>query len=169
MIKNLKKNNGYSLIETIVYTALLVMLVGAITFGTKILLDAYKRTKTIRQIEVAALDSMDRMTREIRNADSVDGANSAYNASPGVLQLISGGGATTTKFYISGQKLFIDENGSSIGTLTNTGIKVSSLVFRHIQATSSEAIKVELTLTSSSTPVISKNFYDSAVVRGSYK
>lgn len=163
--KTLSKVKGYSLIETIVYTALLTILIGAITFATIKLFDSYKKTKVVRQIEVSALNSMDRIMREIRGADSV-GGESAFNTSSGVLSLISG--ATTTRFYLADEKINIDENGINVGSLTNASVKVSSLIFRYISASSSEAVKVEMTFLSSSTPNVSKNFYNTAVMMGSY-
>lgn len=166
MLFNKNKNKGYSLVETIIYVAMLTVLIGAIVYATMILFSVYKRTKTIRSVEVSAIDSMDRIIRDIRNATSVNAGASSFNSSSGILGLISG--ATTTRFYLNNQRIYVEENGSVLGALTASGANVTSLIFRYIQATSSVAVKVEMTITSSSTPDFSKNFYDTAVVRGSY-
>lgn len=163
--KTTNKTRGFSLIETVIYTAMLSILVVAIVICMIKLFDSYKRTKVVRQIETSALNSMDRIIREIRGAESV-GGDSAFNTTSGILSLISG--ATTIRFYLSDQKIYVAENGVTIGALTNSSVKVSSLIFRYINATSSDAVKVEMTFLSSSTPNLSKNFYNTSVLMGSY-
>lgn len=168
-MKNFKlknKNGAYSIIETIIYVAMLTVLIGAIAYATMTLFSVYKKTKIVRSIEVSAVDSMDRIIRDIRNATSVNTAISSFNSSNGILALVSG--TTTSRFYLSNQKIYVDENGTVLGALTSGSANVTSLIFRYIQATSSVAVKVEMTITSSSTPGFSKNFYNTAVLRGSY-
>lgn len=167
MILNFRKESkGFSLIETIVYVAIFSILLASVTYATTVLFSSYQKTKVIRRIENSAIASLDRMERDIRDSKSVDLANSVFNVSPGVLTLISG--ATTTKYYISNNQIYISENGSVLGPITFSSVNVSSLIFNYISTSTSEAVRVSMTITgASSTPA--RNFYDTAVLRGSYQ
>ncbi|MFM2383755.1 MAG: hypothetical protein RIQ72_327, partial [Candidatus Parcubacteria bacterium] len=81
------------------------------------------------------------------------------------------GQSTTTSFYVVGDKLRISENGIDLGPLTKESVKVIGFDVKLIQNSNSKAIKIELSLLSDeATPaVISKNFYNTVVIRGSYQ
>lgn len=116
---------------------------------------------------------MERISREIRNASSIDVANSSLGSSPGVLQLNSVdelGNSQTVKFNVSGGELVISYNGVSIGNLLGNNISVSSLIFRRIGTTASgEAVKIELILQDNKSQDLKiENFYNTIVLRGSY-
>ena len=79
MKKHLEQNSGYTLVEIIVYAALLVVLLGAIVNSMVLLTSSYKSIKAGRNTENAALSAMDQMTRDIRSSSSVNGASTVYN------------------------------------------------------------------------------------------
>ncbi len=173
-IKNSKKNfngKGFSLIEVIIYVALLAVLIGAITWSIGSILHTYNRMKDERDMESSAISSMDRMVKEIRNAKSVDLLHSATSTSNGYLTLNgfdSVGSSTVIKFYLSNSRVYVDQAGIQLGPLTLENILVPSLVFRYFTNASSSGVKIELGLqSSSSTPV--NYFYDSAILRNSYQ
>lgn len=168
----MKKNTfkkGYSLVEVIAYIAMFTVLLSAVTYGTMVLVKSYRDTKSVRKVENSALASMDRMVREIRNATSVDTGASSFGNSSGILT-INNGPSTTTRFYLSNQRIYVDENGAVLGPITLSSVRVTSLIFRHIATTTSEAIKIEMTMAGhTSSPSVSENFYNTAVLRGSYE
>lgn len=167
-IKNNKK--GSSLIETLLYVGLLSIMVASITSGLGILLKTYQKIKVERKIENSAIASMDRIQREIRNANSVNVGSSSFNSSNGILSLEgidTSGNTTSFRFYLSGGKIYIDENGTVLGPLSSSGVNVSSLLFNYVSTTTSAMVKTTMTLSSgSSTEHI---FYNSAILRGSYE
>ena len=174
-----KPEGGYSFVEVIIYLALLVILLLAIINGTLLLAQNYRNVKAVRDIESSAIDSMDRMTREIHNAISVNGTQTTYYTSPGSLMLNTtdtSNNAITLRFYLQGGKVLMDRNGVFVGPLTESDVTASSLIFRSITSSTSVAVKIEMTLqasstqqTASGTGAIIKNFYDTAVLRGSYQ
>ena len=167
MLLNFQKTNkGFSLIETIVYVAIFSILLASVSSATSLLFSSYQKTKVVRRIENSAILSMDRMVRDIRNASSVDAANSVFNVPYGALSLVSG--ATTTKYYLSNGQIYVEENGNTLGPMTLSNVNVSSLVFNYISTGTSEAIRVRMTI-SGSLSMPAKNFYDTAVLRGSYQ
>ncbi len=166
------KNKGFSLVETVVYLGLLIVLLVAIIDSTVLLAKNYRNVKAVRSIENSAISSMDRMVREIRNAKSIDGAQTTYNSSPGSLKLNTtdtSGTAQTLRFYLSGGKVIMERNGISIGQLTTSNAVVSSLIFRAISTSTSDAIKIEISIESgTTTSYVTKNFYETAILRNSY-
>ena len=167
-----RKTGGYSLIELIIYMALMTLLLAGVVQSTLLLTQGYRNVKAVRNIENSAIYSMDRMVREIRNAVSIDGSQTSYNTAQGSLKLNTtddSGTAETVRFYVTGGKVMFQRNGSDVGPLSVSSATVSSLVFRSIATSTSQAIKIELTVESgTSTSYFTKNFYETATIRGSY-
>ena len=169
IIKNRKENSGFSLVEMIIYVALLAVLVGAVTWSIASILHSYNRMKDERSVENSAVASMDRMIKEIRNSKSIDLAHSATSTANGYLTLNdfdSSGNPTTIKFYLQNNRIYVDQGGVQLGPLTLENTTVPSLVFRYFTNASSTGVKVEMAIQASTTPV--DYFYDSAILRGSY-
>jgi Tfp pilus assembly protein PilW len=165
---------GFTLVETLVYLALFVLIIGALVNCVVILGNSYRNVQSVQAIESSAIASMDRIIREARESTSIDTVNSTFGVSSNpVLALNSvnaSGTAVAIKFSLSGGRIRLSENSVDLGPLTAADVEVSSLVFRQYTTSNSSAIKVEMTLSSASTSgmYFSKNFYGTAVLRGSY-
>jgi len=137
-----------------------------------LLSNSYRNLKAVRDVESSAVTAMNRMTREIKGASSVDGTGTSYNTSSGSLLLNttdSSNQATTIKFYLSNGAIMMDKGGSYFGPLTGSTVNVTSLIFRPINASSSQAVKIEMNIQSNDQRnIINKNFYNTAILRGSY-
>lgn len=162
------KKRGYSLVEAVFYIAILslffILIINAIISFTR----PYRDIVALRFAETSGLDSMERITREIRAATSVDTGNSTLGSSPGVLTLIStyGGVSTTTKFYLDGGVLKLDVNGSYLGPLSSSKTSVTNLVFRKADNSRSSLIKVELTVSATvGTATKTKKYYSSTILK----
>ncbi len=177
-MKKAGSNKGMGLVETIVYMSILVVLLGILVQSTLLLVTHYRAVRNTRDIEDSAISVLDRIIREARSADDIV-VSSAYgsttlNVSPGTLALISTdvatGQSTTTMFYVSNTKVRMSQNGIDIGPLTKESVSVLGFTLRQVTTARFKAIKVELSLQADeATPaVISKNFYSTVVVRGSY-
>jgi hypothetical protein len=132
----------------------------------------YRSIRSSASIESNVHVVLERITREIRGASSIDTAQSTFNASPGVLTLNTtddNGATTTIQFFMVGQTPHIKEAGIDMGPLAGAGVRVATLIFRRIATSTSEAVKIETRLESGqginykSTP-----FYSTVVLRGSY-
>lgn len=159
---------GFSLIEVMVYLAVTVLVAGALVSTFVSLNDILFRNKTERELTHSASVSLERMTRAIRGADSINTGLSTFGTSPGALTLIDSG--TTTAFYMSGSDLMVSVNGAELGPLTSDVVTVESVVFNRYTGSTTDMVRVALTLSavgknSSST----RTFYTSAVLRGSYE
>lgn len=167
MKKNSQKN-GYTLVEIVIYLAILsvffIIIVNSILSFTK----PYREILALRVIERSGLDVMERVTRDIRSASSVDTANSILGTSPGVLVLNSlHNSVTSTKFYIDSGVLKVDVNGVYQGPLTTGGVSITNLVFYHLSNSVSSAVKIDMTLqiTVGSTTKI-KKYYSTVILKG---
>ena len=78
---------GFTILETIIYIAILGVVIFAIFQSVTTTLVTHKSIKLSQTLESSGAVSLERILREIRNASSVDTAGSSFDVSPGVLKL----------------------------------------------------------------------------------
>ena len=168
----MKKQNGYSVIEIIVYIAIFAFFSITVLKSYTAVLGSLRESRTDRDLLESGSAIMERLSREIRQAKSVDVVNSTLGTSPGVLQLnstTSGGSATVMKFITSSGAINLYQDGTLVGNLLGQNISVISLIFRRISLTNGEAVRIEMTLQDTrSTLNRTDNFYNTIILRGSY-
>lgn len=161
---------GHSLIETLIYSAILALIaalsVGAITSSWK----GFQKSKIDGQIASNGEFVLERISRDIRLAENV-GLGSVFSSSPGVLELVFA--STTVKYFISGQTIQRQDGSLGPENLTSSSVRDLSLVFwQEITSSpeiSSRIIKVEFVLESGEGNLLKqKKFFLSAVLRGEY-
>jgi type II secretory pathway pseudopilin PulG len=168
MMRTSHHNRGFSLVEVLVYLSVMVLVAGGLITTFLSLDTVFLRNRTDRELMVSASMTLEQMTRAIRNAESINLAGSSFNTSPGALSLTTG--ATTTRFFISGGGIAVSVNGVELGPLTSDDVTVESLIFTHYIGTTTELVRVELTLSATSSVASStRAFYTSAVLRGTYE
>lgn len=163
---------GFSLIEMIIYAAILSILtivtINA-AFGT---VRSFAEFRVARDLNSSAASLMERMTREIRAAYGISAAQSSFGANPGRLTLLtkdSGGADTTVEFYVENSKLKIKEGGATTGALTSSSTAVTNFIVRSLSNPKSSTVKAELGLTATRGGVSkSGNFYTTILLRGGY-
>lgn len=173
MTKQIKKS-GFSLVEMLIYIGLLAAIFTATVIMLVNLTSTYRVLKVSKDIDLSAATVMQRISSEIKAADSVNVAQSNLGTTTApalALDTYTGGGASTiVKFFVSNNLLRVSEGGTDLGPLTASTTRVSRLIFYSITASSSDAVRVELTLQSgTSTTLKTEKFYTTAVLRGSYK
>jgi prepilin-type N-terminal cleavage/methylation domain-containing protein len=163
---------GFTLIELLVYMTILVLMLVAIIGSVTGFARFYKRTSASQALARSGSYAMERMTREIRNAQTIDQTGSSLGAHPGRLTVVtpvSTGVTRSSEFSVVGNELQLSQDGIVTGTLTTPGTVVENLTFHRIATTTSEAVRIILTLSATfGTTTISASFYDTAVLRGSY-
>ncbi|MDQ3015009.1 MAG: prepilin-type N-terminal cleavage/methylation domain-containing protein [bacterium] len=164
-----QQNKGFTLFEMIIYIAVIGMMF-AVTIHTIVSFTrSYRHLAVLRSLDRSAVTILERMTRDIRNANSVDTGQSVFVSSPGTLAVVqtSGGLSTTTRYYTQSGQMRLDENGSYVGPLTLNNTLVSSLVFQQMTGTTT-AIRIDLTLQSTSGGVTrTKPFHATVILKGS--
>ena len=160
---------GSSLLELLIYVAILSILILVMAQMTVTILRTHNSVKLAKDIESAGLSALERMTRDIHNANSINTASSTFSTNPGVLQLNLSGSPSVVKYYIATSTLRLNENGVYVGPLTSTNLTVSNLVFRQITTSNTKAVKIEFQVRGNfANASITKNFYTTAGLRGSF-
>jgi len=164
-------NKGFTLIETVIYTAILGLLLAVAVSSLVLILNLYTRFDVRRDIQDSALTSLDRMTREIRNAASVSTSGSSFGAHPGILvtSVNEGGTPITRQFSLDNGVLHLYEDGADQGPLTSSDVEVVSFILHRGQTSYSEVVRLQLQLQAGNGDnQETKTFYTSTVLRGSY-
>lgn len=163
-----KNIRGFTLVETLVYLAVTVLIAGA-GVTTYLTLDTvFVRNATERALTNAATVVLERMVRDIRSADSVNTGASSLGTSPGVLVLVAD--ATTTTFSLSGGDVVVRVNGGSSAPLTSDSVTVNELTFTSYTGTTTELVRIKLSLSANSKAAsTTRTYYSSAVLRGTYE
>lgn len=159
---------GLSLIEVMVYVAVIGLILIAVVNLLLSFSSATAKIKNTRTVSLSAQTAFDAMLRETRVAKRIVFTDSVFNVSPGILKVEGVGGLSTTTFSVVNNRIQMVQGGPSV-FLTDARVKVDSLIFRSATTSVSELVKIELQLsTGSGSLYTSKSFYTSAVLRGSY-
>src|SRR6185436_640507 len=147
-----KKNGGrgYSLVEMLIYIAILTLFSVTIINVILSFSSSYRTLLALRMVDSTGIDAMERITRDIRSASSIVTGQSTLGSNPGVLTLLAtaNGVSTTSKFYIQNNTLKVDVNGVYLGPISGSNTSVTSLIFRSLSTGISSAVKVEMTVQS---------------------
>lgn len=166
MINKIKKIKGYSVVEILVYLAIFTAISILVINSFITILASFNTTNVNRKLLEAGVQSMEKMAREIRQAESID---------------LSGGTGTlilNTKDSLGNPEVvtFLNENGilkyekdGQRDPLFQGNITISQLVFNTITTTESQAVKIKLTLLyQDAKNTKEENFYNTIVLRGGY-
>ena len=164
---------GSSLLETLIYAAILGMVAIFSTGSILAMMRSYSSVKMSRDLNFSASVAMERMTNEIRLANDIDDDGSAFAISPGRLKLntIDGSGnPATVEFFLSGTGIFVKEGAGAPEALTASTTEITNLVFNKITSSAvSKAVKISLTAKAKGSRMEkTEKFYNTAILRGSY-
>ena len=165
-------HRGFSLIEIIIYISIFAMISIVVINSFVVVVNSFSNTKTTRDLLESGNTSLERISREIRQAKNIDIGNSTFASSPGVLQLNStnaGGTTRIVKFAVVNGALNLYQDGALTGNLVGANISVTSLIFRRISTGTGEAVKIEVTFQDNRSKTLrSESFYDTVLLRGNY-
>lgn len=162
---------GFSLIEMLIYTALMTFFMVVSVNSGIILTGAYARARTTRLLNNAALSSLTKITNETRASSAVNAA-SVVSSNPGILVLSqeTPSGSQTVEFYVENGRLLFKRGGVLVGGITPAGVTVDEIFFYRTASGTKESVRTKLTLTADiGGNERTETFYTSANLRGSYK
>lgn len=157
------KSKGFTLVEMLMYAGILAIILIVIFNIILSFMNSYRTLSALSSMESSATTAMERLTRDIRNSTSatVSGMGSS------TLTLVSETGVNT-QFYLQGETLHVGVNNVDLGPLTASTVNVTGLTFNVLNSTNSKAVKIDLTLESTSgTAVQTKNYHDTIILKGS--
>jgi prepilin-type N-terminal cleavage/methylation domain-containing protein len=170
--KNRKR--GFSLIEMIIYLAILSVILILIVNVIISLLHSQSSIKASKAIEETYISSFDRMVREIRDSvgvhgDTTFGINVVNSGSLKLNSVTSAGVPRTVEFYVSQGVLMMRENSTVLGPIMPGSATLTSLIFRSIDSGPTNAIRIEMTVQSGTGSALkTSNLTTTAILRGSY-
>jgi hypothetical protein len=165
MINN-KLTKGYSLVELVIYVAILSIISLLIISTVLSFTSGYRSILALRIVDHSAVDIMERITRDIRSAKQVDSINSVFGTNSGVLIITStiNGSDAIEKFYLQNDVVKLDINGNYFGPLSISNSIINSLVFTKMDSGISTAIKIDLTVSAVVGTVTESETYHSTVI-----
>jgi type II secretory pathway pseudopilin PulG len=164
-----ENNRGYTLVEMAIYVAILAIFSATIVNTILSFSWSYRTLLALRMVDNTGIDAMERVSRDIRSATSVDTGNSTLGTSPGVLTLVAtmNGVSTTTKFYLQNGIIKVDVNGTYSGPLSVSGSTITNLVFTKLVNGVSNAVKVDMTVQGVVGPITKvKTYHTTVILRG---
>lgn len=164
--KKIKNIKGFSLIEIIIYLALLIIVSVLVIQNLISLFKNYNVVKTNQEIEYNAINIIDKISRDVKSSKNVIVNESIFSIPQGAVSLNTASG--TVKYYLEENKIKYMKNGFYFSNLSTKNIIVDNFKLYYINATNTEAIRLELGLRSKAhlnSDFINKNFYTTIQLR----
>jgi type II secretory pathway pseudopilin PulG len=160
------RKRGFTLAEIVVYASIVALLFFVVSNTLIVLMRVHNDSRAIRALQESGLTTIERLGREIRDANSVSGS-SVLNTNPGTLIISQdvNGTASSVQFSVSNGALRMSRGGVDQGPISGSNVTVSNFIVRKSDNGPSDLVKVELTLQSRGK---TESFYTSALLRGSY-
>ena len=155
------------MIELVIYVALFVLLSVVVIQSLIFTMKTYTTARSYRTLQQNGELVMERITREIRSASSVNVASSSFGASPGTLALSgsdSGGTPYTQSIAVGSGLAQLTTNGVA-SSLSSSEVTITNLTFWNITTSTTSAIKVQFSLSTVNLPVVSSTFYTTVILR----
>jgi len=159
-----KKKSGYAVLELLFYITFFSIL--SLVVINSIILMAGSLKETVIQAELVQSGIiMERMSREIRQANSID----VTSTSTDLILNTTSGSDTKIEFKFNSPNIELWENSVKTGNLNSPNITVTELTFSQINTAKSKAVKISLAVKYNN-DVENRivNFYNTIVLRGSY-
>jgi len=141
-IKNL--NNGFTLIESIIYIAIIgTVVVAFITFSLSI---GGNRNKAFvwQEVQTNARTAIDLMSQKIRMATDV--ISPLASTTESILELDMPAPSSNVIFMVMGNQLYLIESGVATTTITSSEVNIANLSFTNMSETGErENIKINMT------------------------
>jgi len=139
---------GFTLIETIIYALIISGVVTSATIFSLNILEGQQRARAFQEVQQNARFAMERIIQEIRSANTLNTASSAFDVSPGFISLNhEDASKDPTIFGVSNYILVIKQGSAATTSLTSGDVKVTNLIFRNLSVTNrTKNINISLTV-----------------------
>lgn len=166
------KTKGFTLIELLLYISGLLIL-GTILVSMIIqFYGIYKEIVAIPRADRTGLLVVDRITKEIRSAKSINMLDSKFATTTGaiVLDVVEEGSSVEKKFYVQNGKIFYQKDSEEQESLSSSDFTVSNFNFTLVQTPISEAVRFTMEIQfKTRDDVQTKSYSGFAILRESYE
>ncbi len=140
-------NKGFTLIEMIVYIAILGVMAVSMTRFVGLLSEARLKNQVALEVEQQGSQAMRLITQTVRNASSIT-SPTAGNSASSVTLVVPTPALSPTIFGQTGNALYIKEGAGANVSLTNSRVVLSGLSFQNLTPSgASSALRIVFTLT----------------------
>lgn len=165
-----KKQNGFSLIETIIYIAIFSMFVGALMTFTLNINSSRLHSQIMLEVKGQGSDLMRILTKTITNSTAINYPGTGLSS--GTISLNTPDSLKNpTIFSGSGEAVYITEGLNSAVALTNNKVKVTNLSFTNVSKINTPGvIQIRFTISNTASQNLpeqqySIDFYGTASLR----
>lgn len=152
------RQTGYTLIELLLYVAIVGVLLTSVSYFFGIMVDSRVKNQSIAEVEDQGSATMDYITQTIRNATSITSPAAAGSGSSLTL-VVPTGSLSPTVFNLSGTTLQVTEGAASAIALTSNDVQVSALTFKNLTRSGTPGL-VQVSFTLARTNPNNRNEYD---------
>lgn len=170
-----KNQHGWSLIETVVYAAILSSIIVVVISFSISIIQTWSRIKTQRDLIDSATNVLNYIAQTVRPAENIYLPTSLLNANLGQLSMKTiknpppNENETFVDFYVDNGTLYQKKEGLNSLALTPGNLSITQFKINTITpSTTPHGIQIILGITSNSLPNMSKIFYSTMVWRGGY-
>jgi type II secretory pathway pseudopilin PulG len=156
-----KSQQGYTLIELLLYVAMIGALLTTVTYFFGTVVDARVKNQTVTEVNDQGTALMDYVTQTVRNATAVTAPTTGVSASSLTLTVPTGS-LSPTVFSLTGAApitVQVKEGTGSLVPLTNDKVQVSGLTFKNLSRASTPGV-VQISFTLSRVNPNGRNEYD---------
>jgi len=152
--KFINKNSltGFTLIEVLIYIAVLVIIITAVSAFFLWGIRSNTKAKVMRETLDNSRRAIETITREIKEAVSIYTETSTFNSHPGQLSLETtkylpeGESTTYVDFYLCGTQLCLKKESQDPIALTSDKVEVNNLVFSRIITNEIPSVQISLNI-----------------------
>lgn len=145
MAKRQKNNQGFTLIETIIYIAIIGIVISGFVSYSLSLSGVRNKNHSMVAVQANGRVALEVMTQKIREAQAVLAPTSGVSGDQLVLDMP--GTSPDITFSVLSGELTMQEAGSPAAAITDNQISVSNLLFTNLSASGERAnIQIEITV-----------------------
>jgi len=135
--------------EMVIYISILTLVTAALISVVISVLSTFGKLKGYEEVAYTGTVVLERMSREIRRAGSIDTVMSSFGTNPSSLSLVTtdlSDNPTTVRFSVAGGRVMIQEGVAAAVPLSNNRVSISDFTLTRIIGTNSDGVLIELTL-----------------------
>jgi len=145
-----KVQNGFTLIETLIYLAIIGTVMTSFLYFNMSIFDYRNKSYAAGEVQANERMAISLISQKIRSAKDVNIASSTFNTDPGVLSLVMDDANKNPTIFSLDQDnrvLQITEGAGATTTITSKNVKITNLIFTNLTlASSTKNIKINMTI-----------------------
>lgn len=168
-LKQLRKQEGFTLVEMVIYVGAAIFVFGSITGLVFILISSKAKNQAVAEVEQQGTFVLNNISQTIRNAENINSPLQAASDSTLELDVVEAGDDPTIYNLLDGA-IQVTEGAASAVNLTSDRVIASNLTFQNLSRDGTPGvIRINFTLSASSSDRgayrYEKTFYVTASLR----